>query len=284
MLRAKAVVAIYDFENRRQLFGAVDSRARFAVLVLSRRQIEQFDVAFWLQSTEELQDPQRTQRLSMDALSLLDHECLAIPQFRDPKDLRILLAALAAHVRFAAKEEFAHTMRLMFSSSDAAFSVMEFGEVADDRAKTVRDGKEPEWLPVYEGKMVGLFDHRKADIVINLKNQTRPAQDRELLDDEKRDPDRFARPQFWIRSSAVRNRRFGERSGQKDWELVFCDVTSASNERTSIPCIVPLSGLNRSLPAITCRRLARKPHQKCWQRFPVWPLITLPDSGSPRII
>lgn len=31
---------------------------------------------------------------------------------------------------------------------------------------------------------------------------------------------------------------------------MFCDVSSATNERTAISCIVPLAGLTRSLPAI----------------------------------
>jgi hypothetical protein len=46
----------------------------------------------------------------------------------------------------------------------------------------------------------------------------------------------------------VRQRRFSKT--QADWELVFCDVTSATNERTALACIIPLSGLTRNLPAI----------------------------------
>ena len=33
-----------------------------------------------------------------------------------------------------------------------------------------------DWVPLYEGKMVQAFDHRAANIVVNLKNQHRPAQ------------------------------------------------------------------------------------------------------------
>ena len=40
-------------------------------------------------------------------------------------------------------------------------------------ALTVRSG---EWVPLYEGKMVQAFDHRAANVVVNLENQHRPAQ------------------------------------------------------------------------------------------------------------
>jgi hypothetical protein len=103
-------------------------------------------------------------------------------------------------------------------------------------------------VPVYEGKMVGILDHRQADIYINPRNTARQAQERLIPEAEKTDPSRFAVPQFWLIEEAVRQRRF--RKAQGDWELVFCDVTSATNERTALSCIIPLSGLTRNLPAI----------------------------------
>ena len=103
-------------------------------------------------------------------------------------------------------------------------------------------------VPVYEGKMIGILDHRQADIYINPANAARQAQERPIPDHEKISPSRFSKPQFWLREDAVRQRRFGKRQG--DWELVFCDVTSATNERTTIATVVPLCGLTRSLPSI----------------------------------
>jgi hypothetical protein len=96
--------------------------------------------------------------------------------------------------------------------------------------------------------MVGILDHRQADIYINPRNPARQAQERPLSDDEKSDPNRLATPQFWLYEHSVRQRRFSKT--QADWELVFCDVTSATNERTALACIIPLSGLTRNLPAI----------------------------------
>jgi hypothetical protein len=33
-----------------------------------------------------------------------------------------------------------------------------------------------EWVPLYEGKMVQGYDHRAASVIVNLKNENRPAQ------------------------------------------------------------------------------------------------------------
>src|SRR5207244_3711037 len=54
--------------------------------------------------------------------------------------------------------------------------------------------------------------------------------------------------QHWMNESIVRSKRINKSQG--DWFLAFCDVTSATNERTSISAILPLCGFTRSMPAI----------------------------------
>jgi len=139
----------------------------------------------------------------------------------------------------------------MFSSSDA-----DFEPVTNIDALTWlvgRNGRKMDpdgvpYVPVYEGKMVGIYDHRQADIVINPNNPSRQAQEQAVDVQEKKDPCRLAIPQYWLREDLVRRKRFNP--AQNDWTLAFCDVTSATNERTCIAGILPLCGLTRSMPAI----------------------------------
>lgn len=247
-VRKRCVISIFDFENKRRLFPAVDSRARFALLTVSRNPRPALEVAFWVHDPLELRAAERRQSLSFDLIESLEPETKSIPQLRSPRDLRLLSEANGRCARFGESPDFPHTLRLMFSSSDSAFEVVDFDTIEDRRAQI--QTRPAEWVPVYEGKMVGLFDHRAADIIVNRKNASRPAQEKEIPDTEKGDPSRLARPQSWIRATAVRTRRFGQTTGQGDWELVFCDVTASTNERTAVASIVPLSGLNRSVPAI----------------------------------
>ena len=59
-----------------------------------------------------------------------------------------------------------------------------------------------DWVPLYEGKMVQAFDHRAANIVVNLKNQHRPAQPVPATPEQHQNPNWSTRP-------AVLGFRFG---------------------------------------------------------------------------
>lgn len=253
LLDARSLVSVLDFENSAGLFPGVHRSARFALLTLAGEVVPAFMVGFWLRDPNELRlTANRLLKLSTDDLSALDPDTRALPQFRNERDLGILLSLVRRLSPLGKHAELPHTPRLMFSSSDACFNVISNDEAA--ALPILPNGRrvkgDSELLPVFEGKMVGVFDHRQADIVINRTNLARPAQERPISDFEKANPLRFACPQYWIPVLSVRQRRFGESTGQGDWELAFCDVTAATNERTSVAAIVPLAGLNRSLPAI----------------------------------
>ena len=53
-------------------------------------------------------------------------------------------------------------------------------------------------MPLYEGKMVQMYDHRAADVVVNPENLHRPAQQEAIQDSVKTQPDRYPAPQYWV--------------------------------------------------------------------------------------
>ena len=253
------VSAVYDFENSGRLFPGIDSRIKFTLISLRKQVEERFVTACWLADVSELQEDGRVIALTLNDLVNFSPDDLALPQFRRQADLDLLVLASNRHGQLSDHEDWTYTPRLMFSSSDDAFSPVDIRTLAGARHTSdnqIVTSTGEVLVPVYEGKMVGILDHRQADIYINPANAARQAQERPIPDEEKTSPDRFAVPQFWLREEAVRQRRFGKRQG--DWELVFCDVTSATNERTTIASIVPLSGLTRSLPSIYLRSSSAK--------------------------
>src|SRR5262249_54236548 len=155
----------------------------------------------WLHSPSEVTDRERVMSLSVVDLAKFSPEELALPQFRNSGDLNLLTLATEKLGRFADHADWTYTPRLMFSSSDAAFQPIASEIVG--RAKSNHHNRRlmpnnKHLLPVYEGKMVGLWDHRQADIRINPNNPARQAQEVEVSDSEKEDPNRFAIPQFWL--------------------------------------------------------------------------------------
>ncbi|MCX6848257.1 MAG: hypothetical protein NTY98_05000, partial [Verrucomicrobia bacterium] len=250
LVRENAVISIFDFENKRGLFPNVHSSAKFTLLTLGIGN-GLIQSACWLHDPSEINQVGRVIEISRTDLELWSPEELSLPQFRSSLDLLLLQCLISGHQAFGNSTDLKHTPRLMFSSSDEAFAPLSESELRAIGAshKTNRAGLlERSISPVYEGKMVGIYDHRQSDIVVNAANRSRKAQEKEISNGEKKDPFRFAVPQHWLCTDAIRKRRFSAKQG--DWELVFCDVSSSTNERTCIPCIVPLSGLTRSLPAI----------------------------------
>ena len=62
------------------------------------------------------------------------------------------------------------------------------------------------WLPLYEGKMVGMYDHRAASIRFDPTNRVRRNQPIALSRAEHEDAKQFAVPMFWVNSADVRER------------------------------------------------------------------------------
>ncbi|MCO5166637.1 MAG: N-6 DNA methylase [Planctomycetes bacterium] len=249
LLDRKAVVSLFDFENREELFEGVDKRKKFCLLTLSRQAADEFAACCWLTNPSQLADEARRVRLSAEDLLRFSGDSRALPQFRSGRDLRLLASALASAGQLSSTWDY--TPKLMFSSSDKAFAPIE-KELIEGAHRTLDNRRilttGEACVPVYEGKMIGVFDHRQADVYLNPKNPTRQAQERPVPELEKVSPDRFAQPQHWLLENVVRTRRFGKDQG--DWELVIKDVTGATNSRTTICTIIPLSGLTRSLHSI----------------------------------
>lgn len=251
LIHESRLVRLLDFENRLPMFPDVDSRMKFSVLVLTAQRADSFDAACWLTSVHEVKQVGRVARLTLADLREFSPETLALPQFRCERDLHLLRIAHRTHRSL--RHSWDLTPRLMFSTSDEAFNPVPSTDVEVDTAgRTVlKSDARTTVVRVYEGKMVGILDHRQADVVVNPANRFRQAQEQAIPDAEKEDALRFARCAQWVPEASVRSRRFTRTQG--DWELVFCDVTSATNERTAIAAIVPLSGLTRSLPALYLR-------------------------------
>ncbi|MCR6704710.1 MAG: hypothetical protein NVV66_08430 [Cellulomonas sp.] len=90
------------------------------------------------------------------------------------------------------------------------------------------------FLPLYEGKMVTLFDHRAADVVRSATAGKRQDQPRYPSDEEKRDPNRCAMPIYWVDEKEVKS-ILPPRSAI----LGICVATSPTNERTVLSTLIP---------------------------------------------
>ena len=99
-----------------------------------------------------------------------------------------------------------------------------------------------EAVPLYEGKMVQMYDHRAANVVMNVHNLHRPAQQETNTIVQHADPAFSAMSQFWVNIADVHQIYSG------GWAVAFKEITAPTNARSMIACIVPGCGFGNKLP------------------------------------
>lgn len=92
--------------------------------------------------------------------------------------------------------------------------------------------------------MATFYDHRAADVVKSPTAVQRQRQPRYLSSDEKENPARVALPLDWVSEAFVRE-RVGAHAG---WLLGFNEITSATNERTTICSALPVTAVGHKEP------------------------------------
>ena len=253
--------ALFDFENRKVFFPDVDSRFKFCVLLFGgpARLFAQTRCAFYLHQLAELNEPARTLTLTADDFARVNPNTGAAPIFRNQRDADITLKLYAAHpvlVRHGVQSKSVGKQpdarvwpvkyQRMFDMTNDSHLFLKADELAEKGFKPAAlnrwaDAAGAEAVPLYEGKMVQMFDHRAADVVVNTANLKRAAQQEAIGADEKAVPGRFPVPQYWVKASEVNKTWAG------DWCIAYKSVTAPSNMRTMIAAIVPKCGVGNSM-------------------------------------
>ena len=125
------------------------------------------------------------------------------------------------------------------------------------------------YLPLYEGKMVQMFDHRAADIIVNSDNINRPAQTQSTTVEQKQKIDHFPNPRFWIPLNILQekfSRGFGEEE-MKHFDFLpkavvaIKDISASINMRSMIAAILPVCGYGDTLNVLVPSISKRSEHQ-----------------------
>ena len=122
-------------------------------------------------------------------------------------------------------------------------------------------------VPLYEGKMVQTYDHRASDVVVNIENLKRAAQQEAIDPEHKAIVDRYPAPQYWVKTSDV------DKSWTGQWCIAYKSVTAPSNMRTMIAAIVPKCGVGNSMAML----LPESGHEADYAR---WASLLMANLGS----
>ncbi len=257
LIEKQSLVSLYDFENRKKIFPAVDSRIKFCLLTIAGADIPvaNAEFVFFALDTNDLKDFEKRFTLSNDDIELLNPNTKTCPIFRSKRDAKIT-------------KDIYRRVPVLINENDPGngnpwgIKFMTMFHMSNDSHlfKTREDLESAGWklegniflkgndkyLPLYEAKMVTFWDHRAADVITSETARQRKAQPSYLSVSEHMDRNRTAIPLYWVEKIEVMSRI--PKEYHSSWLIVFANVTSPTNERTLMPASIPFSGVGNSAP------------------------------------
>ncbi|MFH1943245.1 MAG: N-6 DNA methylase [bacterium] len=255
----RCLVSLYDFENREGIFPGVHRSYKFCLLTIGGANAvpKGADYAFFLTNVGQMREEDRHFSLSTEDIALLNPNTRTCPIFRTKRDAEIT-KAIYRRVPVLIDENKGE------DGNPWGMSFLRMLDMANDsHLFRTRDELEAEgwklegnvfkkngerYVPLYEAKMAGFYDHRAADVVISATAMVRQGQPASLSTDDHQNSGRLVFGRYWVSEKDV------ETALPNVWEklylLGFTDVTSPTNERTTIATLIPLVGVGHTMPLI----------------------------------
>lgn len=226
------LVSLYDIENREAIFPSVHRSYKFCLLTLGAAERAEF--VFFATHMAHLEDPRRRFLLSASDFSLLNPNTRTCPVFRSNADAE-LTKCIYGKVPVLWRES--RNDELEQNPWSLQFMLM---FMMNTDSHLFADAPGAGRLPLYEAKLIHQFDHRWA-------TYGEDGNGRDVTLAEKADPDFVVTPRYWVDASEV-TQRLADKGWQREWLMGWRDITNATNERTVIASVVPISGVGNQMP------------------------------------
>ncbi|MEN4422113.1 DNA methyltransferase [Mycobacteroides chelonae] len=250
-LASRRMIAFYDFENEAKIFK-VHNQLRFAVTVMGGvgRQVGRTRFAFYTRYISDV-SARRFELAPAEVLEL-NPNTGNLPMFRSRPDAEITLKIYSRFpILLRDGDPSGNPWNLTFSRLFDVTNDSGLFHPADDMADADFNGwsytdRAKEYLPLYEGKMLGHFDHRYATYAGATQAQLNKGTLPRMTDVQHFDPITEPRARNWVPRSEVAKRL--EDRWNADWLLGWRDTTNTSNERTFIPSVLPTTAVSNKFP------------------------------------
>ena len=256
LMEFDAVKCVYDFFNKRDdgelYFPDVYYRFKFSAFVFSPRDRSFGGCRFatFVRNIADLQKPDTIYVLSLDHFKHVNPNTVTAPVYRASRDKEISSAIYyrlpvlidrsgggevkAWPVRYATMFHMANDSHLFRTRKE-----LEEQEHAYPVGANLWKSAEGDWVPLYEGKMVQAFDHRASGITTIAKNLHRSGQGVESTEVDHQDPSFLPEPRYFIKTEEALST-----------QVAIKDVTSTTNARSIISCLLPPYAAGHTLPII----------------------------------
>jgi hypothetical protein len=268
------LVHVYGFRNNRGLFrGVGHGDVRFCLLAFtgSGGKTTKSRFAFELGLPSEIGMRGRTYQLSISEIALVNPNTKTCPTFRRPEDAEIVIDNYNRIPILSRDEPEDNPWNLSFRqglfnmASDSGLfrdhDQLERERWSMESNVFVRAGKR--MLPLYEAKLVYLFDHRFGDYRNRPKGRVDSVLPR-TQDSDKAAANFVVMPLYWVQEFDTINERRSKpnklvydlgvasklkaKNWHRNWLLGWRDITNVTNERTMICAAIPRAAVTHKLP------------------------------------
>lgn len=182
--------SLYDFENREGLFPTVDSRFRFSLVSIAPKDGAS-DFAFFTPNVNSLSVKERHVPMNADDFSLMNPNTLTSPTFRAIEDYNIakkIYSSVGIFINENPEKEDKDMGNPWHIGFNSMFHMSNDSNLFSDKPGKGKDSYE--MLPLYEGKMMNIYDHRW-NVFENGKAI-------DTSDELKADPKFNVIPEYWV--------------------------------------------------------------------------------------
>jgi hypothetical protein len=254
IVEAARLNAFLSFENRRGwLFPDVHHEDQPTVIVIGgpQRSFSRFSYGVKLTAIPG-DEALSTQTLSADECLNINPNTGTAPIFRSRRDAEIALdiyRRLPVLVDRRGDEPISQwpvryrTMFHMTNDSDKFRTGAELEQAGAYRVAGQHwERGADRWLPLYEGKMVNIFDHRYASVRVNPRNISGQGVTVQSTIEERCDPGFVPPPRYWVDEREI--------TYPYSYALGFNDVCNTNNRRSVIGALVPRAAYGNTLPVL----------------------------------
>ena len=255
LAKEQRVKCFYAFENRRGwLFPDVHYEEQPSVIVFNRDvgAFTHFDFCARISSWKQFNDPERRFLVDSTAVVRVNPNTGTAPLFRNRQDAD-LVTQIYGRLPVLVDRSLDHEVntwpvkyKCMFHmSNDSELFRMRMELEEKEGAWPIGgnryDSPSGEWVPLYEGKSIQLFNHRYANVRANPANTSGQGRAEPLSVEELCDPSAVPEPRFWVNHANVPDLGL-------EWVIGFNDICNTNNSRSVIAAILPAVSFGNTLP------------------------------------
>src|SRR5579885_3098325 len=238
-MESHTLASLYDFENTEGIFPNVHRSYKFCLLTITGfSAYQEASFVFFLHQVSDLKDEQRRFTLNAEDIRLFNPNTHTCPIFRSKHDMEIV-KTIYKHLPVILKEDlyaenpWSIALRkgiFNMAGDSSLFCTQEHLRQGGGQFKqNIFYQKDEKYLPLYEGKMIGAFDHRAGEYGSETEDIF------ELRIAEHSNPWKLPLPRYWVHESNLPTVLKDGRSAL----LVFRDIARATHARTAISSIIP---------------------------------------------